>query len=63
MAKRLGTRLRKLKKDTAIETLTATGKRKRISTLVGKNKLTDDVIERHRSYYGAGIRRTIGTNV
>jgi hypothetical protein len=62
--KRLGSRLRKLKKETFIEvTNEATGKTTKRCTIGGRGKLTDDTIERLTGYYGAGIKRTVGTTV
>lgn len=63
IAKRLGSRLRKLKKDHFTETVTAAGNTRRVSTLGGQNKLSDAVIDRLQGYFGAAIRRTVGTSV
>lgn len=63
VAKRLGTRLRKLKKETFVETTTTTGKSRKMSTLGGKNKLTDEVIDRLTGYFGKAIRSSIGTTI
>jgi hypothetical protein len=63
VAKRLGTRLRKLKKDSFVEKRTATGKMRKMSTLGGKNKLTDEVIDKLTGYYGIAIRSSKGTTI
>ena len=45
-AKRLGTRLRQLKKTTVEEITASTGKRRNKTVLGGKNKLTDTAIDK-----------------
>ena len=55
--KRLSSRLRKLKKESYTS---VPGKMKRVSTMVGKGKLTDDVIDRLASYFGIALRSCIG---
>lgn len=52
--KRMGTRLRKVKKDASTYTTTRTGKHQRRSLLAGK--LTDDAIDKLQSYYGIALR-------
>ncbi|XP_050709396.1 uncharacterized protein LOC126994185 [Eriocheir sinensis] len=63
VGKRLGTRLRKLKKETAVMTTTKTGKARRLSVLGGAKKLTDHVIDKLSFYYNSAIRRTARTTV
>ena len=55
--KRLRSRLRKLKKESY---RSVPGKMKRVSTKVGKGKLTDDVIDRLASYFGISLLSCIG---
>lgn len=59
ISKRLGTRLRKLREETREETSSG---RKR-TTIGGKNKLTDKVIDKLTFYYGQAIRRNIGGSI
>lgn len=54
MCKCMGTHLRKSKQDVSATTMTKTGK-SRISLLVGKGRLTDDVIGALQSYYEKAI--------
>ena len=56
VAKRMGTRLRKLKKECTNEKVSKSGKKYRSSILGGKGKLTDNVINSLSSYYGKAIR-------
>ncbi|KAK8372313.1 hypothetical protein O3P69_019807 [Scylla paramamosain] len=60
VAKRLGTGLRNLRKDTYIE-VNQSGSRKRRSVLGGKNKLTDKVIDRLQHYFKISIKRKANT--
>ena len=60
VAKRLGTRLRALKKTTAVEKVTKTGKKLKSSALGGKDKLTDFVITKLTEYFGNAIRSNVG---
>lgn len=60
VSKRLGTGLRNLLKQTAVEVIG--GKRKR-KTMGGKNKLTEHVITRLQHYFGISVRRKTGTTV
>lgn len=55
VSKRLGARLRKLREESKEET--ASGRKR--TTIGGKNKLTDKVIEKLTFYYGQAIRRNI----
>ena len=62
--KRLGSRLRKLKKETYTEIVSkVTGRVTKRATLGGAGKLTDNVIDRLTGYYGAAIRRTLNTTI
>lgn len=63
VGKRLGTRLRKLKKETLEEKVTKTGKPYKASTLGGRNKMTDAVINHLSNYYGNAIRSNKGKSV
>ena len=62
MSKRLGTRLRTLKKKKTEPSKTKTGKTVLRSTLGGASKLTDKVIDKMSSYYGMTIRRYLNDN-
>ena len=55
ISKRLGARLRKLKKENVLETMTRTGRTKK-SVLGGKRKLTDTTINNLGGYFGKPIR-------
>lgn len=63
VSKRLGTRLRKLKGEDITMKKTKTGKTLKRSLLGGKNKLTDDVIDKLTSYYGQAVRHNVGKTV
>ena len=56
VSKRLGTRLRKLKKELSMSITTKTGKEVRRSVLGGAGQLTDKVIDTMTSYYGRAVR-------
>ncbi|KAK3889782.1 hypothetical protein Pcinc_006343 [Petrolisthes cinctipes] len=56
VSKRLGTRLRKLKKELSTSITTKTGKEVRRSVLGGAGQLTDKVIDTMTSYYGRAVR-------
>ena len=60
VAKRLGTGLRNLRKETYIE-VGQSGSRKRRSVLGGKNKLTDRTIDRLQHYFKQSIKRKVNT--
>ena len=60
VSKRLGTRLRKLKKETSEVITTKTGKQMKRSVLGGARQLTDDIINKLSSYYGKAIRDNVG---
>ena len=51
-SKRLGTRLRNLKRKYVIETMTKTGRTMKKSVLGGKEKLTDTTIHNLGRYFG-----------
>ncbi|KAK3889502.1 hypothetical protein Pcinc_006474 [Petrolisthes cinctipes] len=57
VSKRLGTRLRKLKKEMTITVTTKTGKEMKKSVLGGASQLTDNVINKLTRYFRKGIRR------
>lgn len=57
----MGTRLRNVNKDVSETVTTKTGKTMRRSLLGGAHKLTDEVINRLRSYYGKAIHDFMGT--
>ena len=63
VAKRLGTRLRKLKVTEVEIKKTKTGKTMCKSFLDGKDKLTDKVIDRLTFYYGCAIRHNVGKSI
>ena len=63
IAKRLGTRLRVLKKTTAGEFLTSAWKKRKKAVLGGRHKLTDAVIDKLTLYFGKAIRDCIMTSV
>ena len=63
VSKRMGTRLRKLKKEHVVETVSQTGRTMRKSVLGGKGKLTDATINNMSRYYGKAIRDNIGGTV
>lgn len=63
ISKRMGTRLRQIKKDTRVDVVTKKGKTIRRSVLGGQGKLTDHIIDSQQSYYGKAIRDNIGTDV
>lgn len=56
VSKRMGARLRKLKKEEYEVITTKTGKKMKRSLLGGADMLTDDVIYKLSSYYGKAIR-------
>ena len=58
--KRLGSRLRKLVNEEKVEVETKTGKKRKMSTLSGKNKLTVNKIDILSSLFGKAIRENIG---
>ena len=60
VAKRLGTRLRKLKNETVEVKETKSGKSYKRSLLSGKHKLTDAVIDKLSWYFGLAVRRCKG---
>ena len=55
-SKRLGTRLRNLKKEYVIETMTKTGRTMKKSVLGGRGKLTDTTIHNLGRYFNKAIR-------
>lgn len=63
VSKRLGTRLRKLKKDAVVNVTTKTGKVIRRSTLGGPNLLTDAVIDNLARHYGQNVRKNVNGSV
>lgn len=63
VSKRLGARLRKLKKEDVTITKTKTGKTRRMSTLGGASMLTDSVIDNLTRYYGKAVRDSVNTSV
>ena len=62
-SKRLGTRLRKQKKDASTLSYTKSGKIRKKSMLGGKGKLTDCVIDNLQRYYSKALRESIGKGV
>ena len=63
ISKRLGTRLRLLKKTTTEKVVTKTGKNLKKSQLAGKNKLTDKVITSLTKFFGQAIRENVNKTV
>lgn len=61
VGKRMGTRLRKIKKEAYEEVTTKGGKKRRRSILGGVNMLTDEVIDKLSLYYGKAIRKKHGS--
>ena len=59
VAKRVSTRLKKLKKDKVTPQVTKTGKTRNISDLDGKNMLTDKVIKKCQSYFCKAVVENI----
>lgn len=59
VSKRLGTRLRKLKKETSETITTKTGRQMKRSLLGGASQLTDDIIDKLSRYYGKAIRDNV----
>lgn len=62
VSKRMGTHLRKLKKQNVTPVLAKTGKTIMRSQLGGAHMLTDGVIDKLTSYYGKAIRENINSN-
>ncbi|XP_045134439.1 uncharacterized protein LOC123518003 [Portunus trituberculatus] len=60
--KRMGTRLRKLREQEKIDTTTRTGSKIRRSLLGGRNKLTDNAIDKMQSFFGKHIRDNVGAD-
>lgn len=60
--KRMGTRLRKLREQEKIDTTTRTGNKIRRSLLGGRNKLTDNAIDKMQSFFGKHIRDNVGAD-
>lgn len=60
--KRLGTRLRKLREQEKVDTITKTGSKIRRSLLGGRNKLTDTAIDKMQSFFGKHIRDNVGAD-
>ncbi|KAK4290786.1 hypothetical protein Pmani_036345 [Petrolisthes manimaculis] len=56
VSKRLGTRLRKLKKEMMTTITTKTGKEMRRSLLSGPSQLTENTINKMTSYFGKAVR-------
>ena len=63
VSKRMGTRLRKLKKEEFEIITTKTGRKMKRSILGGANMLTDNIIDKLSSYYGKAIRDNAHGNV
>jgi hypothetical protein len=63
VAKRMGTRLRKLKKETYVEVTVADGRKIKRSILGGRGKLTDETIRHLSDYYGKAIRDNQGKDI
>lgn len=59
VSKRLGTQPRKLREKSKV----TTGRGRKRSTLGGRNKLTDKVLDKLPFYYGQAVRRNTGNNV
>lgn len=62
VSKRMGTRLRKIKRENVTAVQTKKGKTIMRSQLGGANKLTDALIDKLSSYYGMAIRNDVNTD-
>ena len=63
VSKRMGSRLRKLKKDSVAPHVTKAGKTIRRSTLGGSDMLSDPVMKKYQSYFRKAITENLGKSV